>query len=178
MPRSKVGSVAWREFKHTALTKAFILGAVVFPVVIWGAFPIIVALTRQTVPPVEGTVAFIDPTGEVLDAARVEFDPARLAEIQTAEQEQADRLVQKIQADPRGAIDVIADADPDSLAAGLSGSPISFDITLERLPAEHLRGGALSFRPERWHAGSRSKLGRVHHVVSEPCGPDALGNER
>ena len=66
MRRSKVGAVAWREFKHTALTKAFIIGAVVFPIVIWGAFPVIVSLTQQTVPNLEGTVAILDPTGELV----------------------------------------------------------------------------------------------------------------
>ncbi|MEY4827434.1 MAG: hypothetical protein RLZZ288_985, partial [Planctomycetota bacterium] len=29
----RIGTVAWREFRHTALTKAFIIGAVVLPLV-------------------------------------------------------------------------------------------------------------------------------------------------
>jgi ABC-2 type transport system permease protein len=150
MPRTKVGAVAWREFKHTALTKAFIIGAVVFPIVVWGAFPMIVALTQQTVPRVEGTVAIIDPTGEVMRAAEIEFDPVRLAEIQTAEREQAAKLVEQIQSNPRGAIEVITDAeDLESLSEGLGGS-ISFDVTLERVPAE----ADLDLQKERVRAGS------------------------
>jgi hypothetical protein len=33
-PAAKVFAVAWREFKHTALTKAFLFGAVILPLVI------------------------------------------------------------------------------------------------------------------------------------------------
>ena len=52
---SKVALVAWREFKYTALTRTFILGAVVFPLAVWGIMPVIIALTQQTVRPLRGT---------------------------------------------------------------------------------------------------------------------------
>jgi ABC-2 type transport system permease protein len=74
---SKVLAVAWREFKHTALTKAFIIGTIIFPLIIWGGMAAAPLLIGTSVTVVEGTLAIIDPTGRVTDAAKVEFDPDR-----------------------------------------------------------------------------------------------------
>lgn len=61
---SKVGTVAWREFRHTALTKAFLLAAVAFPVIGIAAVTLIPLLLPKGPPPLEGTVAILDPQGE------------------------------------------------------------------------------------------------------------------
>ncbi len=74
---SKILGIAWREFKHTALTKAFIIGTIIFPLIIWGGMAVVPLLVKQTVPPLEGTVALIDPTGGVAQAATKELEQER-----------------------------------------------------------------------------------------------------
>lgn len=74
---SKILAVAWREFKHTALTKAFIIGTIIFPLLIWGGMIIVPLLFKPTVSTVDDTIAIVDPTGEVIAAAQIELDAAR-----------------------------------------------------------------------------------------------------
>ncbi|TVQ53840.1 MAG: ABC transporter permease [Phycisphaerales bacterium] len=69
--------VAWREFKHTALTKAFIFGTIFFPLIIWGGIVVGSIIVRPSETTVQGTLAILDPTGEVFLAAEQEFDPER-----------------------------------------------------------------------------------------------------
>lgn len=61
---NKVILTAIREFKATALTKAFFFGAVVLPLVIWGVLGAAGAagLFSQKPQPTKGTIALIDPT--------------------------------------------------------------------------------------------------------------------
>lgn len=64
----KVLSVAWREFKSTALTPAFLIGALL-PLVIWGAIAAVgvAGLLDSKKEPMSGIVAVIDETeGEVV----------------------------------------------------------------------------------------------------------------
>ncbi len=70
--------VAWREFRHTAMTKAFMFGAVLMPVLMMGIFIVVIPLmveSNQT--PLTGTVAVIasaDVIGELEDAFADEAD--------------------------------------------------------------------------------------------------------
>ncbi|MBI2570060.1 MAG: ABC transporter permease [Candidatus Schekmanbacteria bacterium] len=74
----KIAIVAWREFKSTALTKAFILSAVAAPVLM-GAMAIYgPRLFASKIAPLKGQLAIVDPTGRLLTAARVEFQRDRL----------------------------------------------------------------------------------------------------
>lgn len=66
----RVLAVAWREFRHTALTKGFIVGAVVVPGVMLAAFPLIPMLTKSKAQPIEGRIVVIDRVGGVTDAFR------------------------------------------------------------------------------------------------------------
>lgn len=75
----KILAVAWREFKHTALTKAFIIGTIIFPLIIWGGMLVMPLLFKASVTTLDGTLAIVDPSGEVIDAARIEFEPERMA---------------------------------------------------------------------------------------------------
>lgn len=61
----KVMAVAWREFRYTALTKAFILGAIGVPILMMGLGAIVPFVTKGSTTTVRGTVAVIDPTGKV-----------------------------------------------------------------------------------------------------------------
>lgn len=64
----RIGTVAWREFRHTALTKAFIIGAVVLPLVMFAVISLVPMLTTSTPKPLTGRVMVIDPQGGVAAA--------------------------------------------------------------------------------------------------------------
>ncbi len=70
----KVLAVAWREFKHTALTKAFIIGTLVFPVFIWGLMAVSQLFISREPPPLTGTIAILDPGGLVAAEATRQFE--------------------------------------------------------------------------------------------------------
>jgi len=80
----KVMAAAIREYKTTALTKAFLLGAVIFPMVIWAAIIGITAsgILESEKDPLKGTVGVIDATSGAIitDNLRERFDKERLAE--------------------------------------------------------------------------------------------------
>ena len=59
----KIATIAWREFRHTALTKSFLFGAVALPLLMGAGlllFPLLLASQSE---PLEGTIAVVDPTG-------------------------------------------------------------------------------------------------------------------
>ena len=62
----RILNIAGREFASTVLTKGFLIGAVVVPAILAVAIPVIIfIISQQKAPPIVGTVAIIDPTGEV-----------------------------------------------------------------------------------------------------------------
>jgi ABC-2 type transport system permease protein len=76
----KVMLIAWREFKHTALTKAFIIAAVVAPLGIVGVMLLMPMLMNTTLAPLKGTMAVVDATGEVAPLIQQELTPQRILE--------------------------------------------------------------------------------------------------
>ncbi len=82
---SRTGTISWREFKHTALTKAFFFGAIVVPLLFLGVSFLIPFMIDKEAPPITGTVAVIDPTGKIAQAARfiieTEGDPGLFGEL-------------------------------------------------------------------------------------------------
>ncbi|MGI9013471.1 MAG: ABC transporter permease [Phycisphaerales bacterium] len=77
---SKILLVAWREFKHTALTKAFIFGAIIFPLIIMAVMVIAPILFRPNVTSLTGTISIVDADGHVATAAEHEFSDQRMDE--------------------------------------------------------------------------------------------------
>ncbi len=75
----KVASIAFREFKHTALTKGFIFGALIVPVMMFAAIAAIGALIGSTMAPVSGTLAVLDGSGRVAAFATAELAPEATA---------------------------------------------------------------------------------------------------
>jgi ABC-2 type transport system permease protein len=67
---AKVALVAWREFRHTALTKGFIFGAIAVPVLMFGVFALMPLLLSRESPPLVGTIVVIDPSGAILPRAK------------------------------------------------------------------------------------------------------------
>lgn len=77
---SRVLVVAWRDFKQTVARKAFLIAIVAIPVLIVGAIALAaVVMVGHEQPPLVGTVAIVDASGQVAEAARREFDPTLLA---------------------------------------------------------------------------------------------------
>jgi ABC-2 type transport system permease protein len=67
---SKIALVAWREFRHTALTKGFIFGAVAVPILMFGVFALMPLLLSRESPPLVGTIVVVDPSGSILPRAK------------------------------------------------------------------------------------------------------------
>ena len=59
----RILTVAWREFSHTALTKSFLLGAVLIPLLMLGVVALLPLLLVSQLQPLEGKIAVIDGTG-------------------------------------------------------------------------------------------------------------------
>lgn len=78
---SKILIAAQREYKSTALTKAFLFGVVIFPLVIFVGISIAGAtgMFKSVKKPLEGTIAVADATPDrvVLAGLRKHFDAAR-----------------------------------------------------------------------------------------------------
>lgn len=74
---SRVFSVAWRDFKQTALTKAFIFAIVGVPILMIGvsAVAVVIMATNKS-PALVGTVAVVDPDGALAAAMQEGFDAA------------------------------------------------------------------------------------------------------
>ena len=122
---AKIAAVAWREFRYTALTKAFIFGAVLLPLIMWIAFPLIAMLTDREEVPFAGTLAVVDTTGELTGAIEIEFDEEkRAAERAAATQALIEKSGDALQDGMSGVMEVAQEAS--TLA-----DP-TIDITIQR----------------------------------------------
>ena len=74
-PMRRVWTIAFREFRHTVITKGFIFGAVVMPVVMFAAFAALGLLIGMQMTPVVGTLVVIDESGTVAAFAAEELTP-------------------------------------------------------------------------------------------------------
>lgn len=63
----KIIVVAWREFRHTAMTKAFLFGAVVMPLLMMGLFIFIIPLLASEEEPLSGKVVVLAPEDVVAE---------------------------------------------------------------------------------------------------------------
>jgi ABC-2 type transport system permease protein len=77
---SRVAHVAWRDFKQTVMRKIFLIAIVGIPIAMIGAMGLVfLIMFSHKEPPLIGTIALVDPTGEVAPAARAEFHPDKIA---------------------------------------------------------------------------------------------------
>lgn len=80
---TKTLHVALREFKATVLTKGFIIGVLIMPLIMMGAVPAAMLLVSRTPPAVKGSVAIIDrssPDGPVAAALAQSLAPDAIEE--------------------------------------------------------------------------------------------------
>ncbi len=79
MNLAKTLQVARREFSATVMTKGFLIGLLVMPVVIGVLIVAMPLMIKQQSSNIEGTVAIHDPTGQVLERARGQLSPQAFA---------------------------------------------------------------------------------------------------
>ncbi len=107
---NRVFHIALREFKTTALTKGFIIGGIVVPLVLLLVISLVMPkLMNEKVPQIKGTVAFIDQTGVLTPAIEQRFAP------EAVEQWQKRRLGQAV-------AEVAAAAQEGQGAQGMEGA--------------------------------------------------------
>ena len=144
-PAVKIALVAWREFRHTALTKGFLIGAVAVPLVLFGLMAVIPLLVSRETPPLVGRIAISDPSGTLasrIDAA-LRAPPPSLVEA-------ADELAREAERDPTRALAAAGDL---RAAGDLAAPPPVVDVEfvefaasapgLEESTREALRTGRL-----------------------------------
>ncbi len=71
---SRISTIAIREFRHTVLTKGFIFGAILFPLVMFVVIGVMPFLISNDEVPVRGTIVVADSDGSVARAIEKAFD--------------------------------------------------------------------------------------------------------
>ncbi|MBL0921602.1 MAG: hypothetical protein IBJ10_05670, partial [Phycisphaerales bacterium] len=80
-PVLKVIDVAKREYRATAMNKAFLFGVVLFPLIIWALIALVAPLFDSPDKRLEGSIGVLDAADAdqpVVEALGRYFDPARL----------------------------------------------------------------------------------------------------
>lgn len=169
---TRILAVAWREFASTAMTKGFIIGAIIVPLISMAAIPLIIILVMQAKPPkVEGSVAVIDGSGEVLGAIRENLTPEALAARMAKQMEMAKEIT--------AAAAQKFGAKPQDMQKGLDMAatmlPIAPQLKVEELPA----GSDAEAAKVPMREGTKRDHGRLALVVVDEDavrkGPDGAG---
>lgn len=116
---SKVPGIAWREFKHTALTKAFIIGSIVVPILCLPVFIILPALLQTETEPLKGTVVLIGP-GNVVETANEWASLDR----RTPQREAIENVLDQM---PQGTVD----AATRQMATSMTGTKTPVDLSFK-----------------------------------------------
>ena len=91
----KILTVAWREFRHTAMTKAFLFGAIIMPILMMALFIVVVPLMMESnKTPLIGTIAVVAPDDVI---AELEY---QLGQSKGIGDEIIEQLPVLLQADP------------------------------------------------------------------------------
>jgi ABC-type Na+ efflux pump permease subunit len=79
MSPAKIASVAWREFAATVVTKGFIIGVLIVPLLTALVAWVIKTQVHEKPPQIRGEIAVLDPTGQVIGQLREYLSPEALA---------------------------------------------------------------------------------------------------
>ncbi len=123
---SKIPNIAWREFKHTALTKAFIIGSIVVPVLCLPVFIVLPALLKTEAEPLVGTVVIVGPDSVVNTANALTQEHRG-----TATQEAMDMVLDQL---PEGTMDPMT----TQMASSMTGTRTSVELVFESGTADEL----------------------------------------
>ncbi|MBC8309909.1 MAG: ABC transporter permease [Phycisphaerales bacterium] len=115
----KILTVAWREFRHTAMTKAFVLGAIVMPILMMALFILVIPLMMDSnTTPLQGTIVLVAPNDVVVELE------TQISKGITSIEEVADQLPDVITNDP--------------IASAMLGNNSQTDISILVAPNENL----------------------------------------
>jgi len=107
----KILTVAWREFRHTAMTKAFLFGAIVMPILMMALFILVVPLMMESNnTPLQGTIVVVAPDDVALELEK------QIAQGGTVADEVLEQLPKALQ--------------NDSVTSTLLGSTSSTDLSV------------------------------------------------
>ena len=115
----KIPGIAWREFKHTALTKAFIIGSIIVPILCLPVFVVLPALLQTETEPLNGTVVLIGPDSVVATA-----NDWATRDRKSPQDEAISNVLDQM---PEGAVDPAT----RQMATSMTGTTTSVDITFE-----------------------------------------------
>ena len=162
---ARVAAVAWREFKHTALTKAFVIGAVVVPVLMVGVIALIPILTAGSKKPIKGTVVVVDSDLRVASELTSIFDRIRADPTDTDDD---DRVVAETL---RSAAPGIA-SDPAALESALAAARLAqadpADVSVERVSPD----ADLAALRAKLNAGDLLAIIELPPGILDPAPPD------
>lgn len=103
MNPAKVLRVAAREFASTAITKGFIIGALVVPAAMFAIIPLVAALAISAQPAADkGKIYVVDRSNEVTETLTERLSPEAVRERWAANQENAKRAVKGLMGDALG----------------------------------------------------------------------------
>lgn len=87
---SKVWQVAWREFRVTVFRPVFLLAVIGIPVLVIGVMIIAVtAMSQFEQPPLVGKIVVVEASGQIAEAAKIEFDQEQIRLERKRDAEQA-----------------------------------------------------------------------------------------
>jgi ABC-2 type transport system permease protein len=157
---NKVMWVALREFVATVTTKGFILGVLVSPIIAAVMIIVMPMLINDKPPKVDGEVALVDPSGEILPQLRAYLKPEAIVE-------RSDELLeQAMAAAPEGLRKLAA---TNSSSATTSQLMESIRGQVPEIQVNELQPGAdLEQEKSMLHEGSTSDGGRLAIVVVHP----------
>lgn len=134
---NRVFHIALREFKSTALTKGFIIGGIVVPLVLLLVISLVMPrLMNEKVPVVKGSVAVIDQTGALQGAIEERFAPEAVEQWQKRRQGQMASEVAAAAQEGQGG-QGMAQGMEGAIKAGQavqSAQEIRADLSVEMLP--------------------------------------------
>jgi ABC-type Na+ efflux pump permease subunit len=172
----KILYVAQREFIATAGTKAFIFGILVMPLVIGVLILLIPWMSRQDPPAIAGSVAVIDPTGQVTAGLAAFLEPAR---IEQRRQEAYRRLQDAMPAALRSASGMGRSggaAGQEAMGSVLGKVPQLEILSLEPGADVEAAKAALASSAAREGTGDRLALVVIHaDAVQKKPGADRFG---
>jgi ABC-2 type transport system permease protein len=89
----KILHIAWREFLATVLTKAFLIGVLVLPVIIGVMVIVLPILINEEAPKIDGEVALVDPSGAVTATVAEYLSPEGFVERRREIEETIDEVM-------------------------------------------------------------------------------------
>lgn len=121
--------VAWREFLATVLTKGFLLGLLLPPVIMTVAFTLMPLLMNSAAPRTAGTIAVIDHSGLVADSLKTSLNADSF---KSRRAKKIEKAAEKMQS--KGLVLPIDNRTKSLAAAALEASAAT--LTVEILPAD------------------------------------------